>query len=59
MLITADPVAEAGRHMHHDPDPDQRIRVFASSTLGELTAERQAAAAAITQLRSASPKVSS
>jgi len=39
--------------------PDQRIRVFASSTLGELTAERQAVAAAITQLRSASPKVSS
>jgi len=39
--------------------PDQRVRVFACSTLGELTAERQAVAAAITQLRSASPKVSS
>jgi hypothetical protein len=39
--------------------PDQRIRVFVSSTLGELTAERKAAAAAITRLRSASPKVSS
>ena len=31
--------------------PDQRVRVFVSSTLGELAAERQAAAAAITQLR--------
>jgi hypothetical protein len=39
--------------------PDQRVRVFASSTLGELTAERQAVAAAIAQPRSASPKVRS
>ena len=39
--------------------PDQRIRVFVSSTLKELTAERQVVAAAITQLRTASPKVSS
>src|SRR5260370_23881937 len=31
--------------------PDQRVRVFVSSTLGELGAERQAVAAAITQLR--------
>src|ERR1700728_5298559 len=31
--------------------PDQRVRVFVSSTLAELAAERQAAAAAITQLR--------
>ncbi len=31
--------------------PDQRVRVFVSSTLQELAAERQAAAAAITQLR--------
>jgi hypothetical protein len=31
--------------------PDQRVRVFVSSTLEELAAERQAAAAAITQLR--------
>jgi predicted ATPase len=31
--------------------PDQRVRVFVSSTLGELAAERQAATAAITQLR--------
>jgi predicted ATPase len=31
--------------------PDQRVRVFVSSTLGELAAERQAAATAITQLR--------
>lgn len=28
--------------------PDQRVRVFVSSTLEELAAERQAAAAAIT-----------
>ncbi|HEY4462245.1 MAG TPA: DUF4062 domain-containing protein, partial [Streptosporangiaceae bacterium] len=31
--------------------PDQRVRVFVSSTLQELAAERRAAAAAITQLR--------
>src|ERR1700735_2207340 len=31
--------------------PDQRVRVFVSSTLGELAAERQAVAGAITQLR--------
>ncbi|HEY2521261.1 MAG TPA: DUF4062 domain-containing protein [Streptosporangiaceae bacterium] len=31
--------------------PDQRVRVFVSSTLGELSAERQAVRAAITQLR--------
>ena len=31
--------------------PDQRVRVFVSSTLEELAAERQAVAAAITQLR--------
>ena len=31
--------------------PDQRVRVFVSSTLAELAAERQATAAAITQLR--------
>jgi len=31
--------------------PDQRVRVFVSSTLNELAAERQTAAAAITQLR--------
>ncbi|HEX4292114.1 MAG TPA: DUF4062 domain-containing protein, partial [Trebonia sp.] len=31
--------------------PDQRVRVFVSSTLQELAAERQAATAAITQLR--------
>jgi hypothetical protein len=31
--------------------PDQRVRVFVSSMLQELAAERQAAAAAITQLR--------
>jgi len=31
--------------------PDQRVRVFVSSTMEELAAERQAATAAITQLR--------
>ena len=31
--------------------PDQRVRVFVSSTLEELAAERQAAAAAIRQVR--------
>jgi hypothetical protein len=31
--------------------PDQRLRVFVSSTLGELNAERGAARAAIEQLR--------
>lgn len=31
--------------------PDQRVRVFVSSTLGELAAERQAVTTAITQLR--------
>src|SRR5512135_110251 len=31
--------------------PDQRLRVFVSSTLQELAAERQAARAAIEQLR--------
>ena len=31
--------------------PDQRVRVFVSSTLGELAAERRAVSAAITQLR--------
>src|SRR6185369_6343975 len=31
--------------------PDQRVRVFVSSTLKELAAERQAVTAAITQLR--------
>jgi len=31
--------------------PDQRLRVFVSSTLGELDAERRAARAAIEQLR--------
>ncbi|HMG64959.1 MAG TPA: DUF4062 domain-containing protein, partial [Streptosporangiaceae bacterium] len=31
--------------------PDQHLRVFVSSTLGELTAEREAARSAIEQLR--------
>jgi hypothetical protein len=51
MLITADPVAEAGGTCVMIRTPDQRVRVFVSSTLEELAAERQAVAAAITQLR--------
>jgi len=31
--------------------PDQRVRVFVSSALAELAAERQAVGAAISQLR--------
>ena len=31
--------------------PDQRVRVFVSSTLGELAAERQAVRDAVTRLR--------
>ncbi|HEY3979100.1 MAG TPA: DUF4062 domain-containing protein, partial [Streptosporangiaceae bacterium] len=31
--------------------PDQRLRVFVSSTLGDLTEEREAARSAIEQLR--------
>ena len=34
-----------------DPDPDQRLRVFVSSTLGELADERVAVSRAITALR--------
>src|SRR6516162_568494 len=33
------------------PTPDQRVRVFVSSTLGELAAERQAVRDAVTSLR--------
>ena len=49
--------SQRGGHVHHDPNPrmirtpDQRVRVFVSSTLGELAAEREAASAAIRQLR--------
>ena len=49
--------ASVAGHVHHDPNPrmirtpDQRVRVFVSSTLGELAAEREAASAAIRQLR--------
>ena len=49
--------SQRGGHVHPDPNPrmirtpDQRVRVFVSSTLGELAAEREAASAAIRQLR--------
>ena len=41
--------AASGRVMIRTPD--QRVRVFVSSTLAELAAERQAVSAAISQLR--------
>jgi hypothetical protein len=48
MLITADPVPEAGGHRHHDPNPRS-----AGPRLGQLDARGtgRRAAAAITQLR--------
>ena len=36
---------------HMIPTPDQRLRVFVSSTLDELAPERAAAKAAVSQLR--------
>jgi predicted ATPase len=46
-------MADAGRQDSGIRTPDQRLRVFVSSTLGELAAERAAARAAIEQLRMA------
>ena len=51
MSITADPVAEAGGHLHHDPNLRSAGPRLRQLDAGELGAERQAAAAAITQLR--------
>jgi hypothetical protein len=45
------PVAKGGGTCIMIRTPDQRVRVFVSSTLEELGAERQAVTAAITQLR--------
>jgi predicted ATPase len=47
----ADGQDAAGGALNMIRTPDQRVRVFISSTMGELAAERQAVAAAITQLR--------
>jgi predicted ATPase len=46
-------MADAGRQDSGIRTPDQRLRVFVSSTLGELADERGAARAAIEQLRMA------
>jgi len=46
-------MADAGRQDSGIRTPDQRLRVFVSSTLQELAAERAAARAAIEQLRMA------
>jgi hypothetical protein len=43
-------VGQHGR-ARYDPDADQRVRVFVSSTLTELAAERQAVRDAVTRLR--------
>jgi hypothetical protein len=45
------PATEGGAQWSAIRTPDQRLRVFVSSTLEELTAERGAARAAIEQLR--------
>ena len=45
------PVADGGSRWSGIRTPDQRLRVFVSSTLEELAAERRAARAAIEQLR--------
>src|SRR6185312_4435016 len=45
------PVADGGSRWCGIRTPDQRLRVFVSSTLEELGAERRAARAAIEQLR--------
>ena len=49
MLTTADPEATGQDAVIHTPD--QRVRVFVSSTLQELAAERQAAREAVSKLR--------
>jgi predicted ATPase len=49
MLATADPEATGQDAVIHTPD--QRVRVFVSSTLQELAAERQAAREAVSKLR--------
>jgi predicted ATPase len=50
-MVVRAPVAKGGGTCIMIRTPDQRVRVFVSSTLEELAAERQAVTAAITQLR--------
>jgi len=50
-MVVRTPVAKGGGTCIMIRTPDQRVRVFVSSTLKELAAERQAVTAAITQLR--------
>ncbi len=47
----AGPGADDGRAAPPTATPDQRLRVFVSSTLEELAAERRAVRAAITRMR--------
>ena len=51
IMVVRAPVAKGGGTCIMIRTPDQRVRVFVSSTLEELAAERQAVTAAITQLR--------
>jgi len=51
IIVVRAPVAKGGGTCIMIRTPDQRVRVFVSSTLEELAAERQAVTAAITQLR--------
>jgi predicted ATPase len=50
-MVVRAPVAKGGGTCIMIRTPDQRVRVFVSSALEELAAERQAVTAAITQLR--------
>jgi hypothetical protein len=51
IMVVRTPVAKGGGTRIMIRTPDQRVRVFVSSTLEELAAERRAVTAAITQLR--------
>src|SRR6201989_1815760 len=51
IIVVRAPVAKGGGTCIMIRTPDQRVRVFVSSTLGELAAEREAVSAAIRQLR--------
>ena len=50
-MVVRTPVAKGGGTRIMIRTPDQRVRVFVSSTLEELAAERRAVTTAITQLR--------
>src|ERR1700750_3229732 len=51
IIVVRAPVAKGGGTCIMIRTPDQRVRVFVSSTLEELAAERQRVTAAITALR--------